>query len=50
MNDKIFNEEQIRLNWVIDIINQKIKQAHESFKAQENHIIGFKEGQKECSL
>lgn len=35
MNDKIFEEERIRLNKVIKVINEKIENADISFKKQQ---------------
>lgn len=42
----LLKEEQIRLDYVIDLINRKLNNARKMFKEHENFRIGFKEGQR----
>lgn len=44
--DRIFKEEQDRLQKVIYFINKKIKESDENFTKQQNFRIGFSEGKK----
>ena len=43
---ELIKEEQIRLDYVIDLINRKLNNARKMFKEHENFRIGFKEGQR----
>ena len=44
--EKIFLEEQEKLNEVIKFINEKIDKFQQKFDEQQHFIIGFKEGQR----
>ena len=43
---ELIKEEQERLDYVINLINEKLNNARKKFKEHENFRIGFKEGQR----